>query len=96
MTNPSNADVITTCDELYLRFVNDNWAARLKQQSVSCTTDTIEYDAPEKEYRKRVLTRYYENNVQIAFTIDYYMWDASRSRRRVKMLLVEGIRHLCP
>jgi len=95
MAKTSTPDVPTTPDELYKTYVQDGWGARLDACSKDRIDDDVEFAEGEKEYRRRRLSRHYENGVLIAFTIEHLYHDLHTSLK-VKMLLIDGARHICP
>jgi hypothetical protein len=95
MTFPPKPDVLTTSEALYQEFLNNKWAERLWQCRGERIDTATEYDEGEGEYQKRTLSRHYEGGVHIAFTIERLYRDGS-SRMFVKMLYLDGARHISP
>jgi hypothetical protein len=94
MTNTSKPDILTTCDALYQEYINNHWKERLERCSDGRKDYDTEFAADEGPYRRRKLSRHYESNILVAFTIEYLHHDG-HSTLKVKMLLIDGVRHIC-
>jgi hypothetical protein len=95
MTKASIPHVLTTPDELALEFVNNKWKERLTQCAKDREDTIREYEEGEREYRKRVISKHFENKILIAVTITK-VFDDGHSTHTNKMLLINGIRHIVP
>ncbi|MFZ0274165.1 MAG: hypothetical protein WB524_09035 [Acidobacteriaceae bacterium] len=95
MTNSSKLDdVRSTPKALNEEFAANNWAVRL-EKCASERVDETKYEDGEKEYHTQILSRHYENDIHIAFTITY-LYHGGGSLTKKKMLLINGQRHIVP
>ena len=87
--------VITTQAALELEFQTNGWEDRLSKCRQERLDRDYEYASNTRSYRRQELVEHYEGNLLIAFTIEYTMHD-NTTKTKLKMLLINGIRHVSP
>jgi hypothetical protein len=86
---------LSTKAKLEKEYSANSWEQRLLQAKPKRVDPDYEFVTDSTWYRRQMLVEHYEGDVLIAFTIDYILHDGTLSRV-VKMLLVNGVRHIVP
>jgi hypothetical protein len=76
-------------------FQSNGWELRLSKCEQKRVDPDFEFAAGSRSYHRQVLTKFYENDLLVAFIVDYTLHDG-RQIRHPKMLLVDGVRHIVP
>jgi hypothetical protein len=87
--------VFVTKAELDQEYEQNDWEKRLKKCEQKRVDPDYDYAAESRRYYRQMLIEHYEGDLMVAFTIDYTLHDRS-PLRVLKMLLVDGIRHIVP
>ncbi len=87
--------LITTKDALEREFENNGWEARLSSCRKEYKDQDYEFATSSRSYRRQQLVKHYDDDSLVAFTIEYTMHDGSKVLQ-LKMLLINGIRHIVP
>jgi hypothetical protein len=96
MTSFAKSNYVTTTKaELEKEFQQNGWGARLSKCEPERVDKNFEFSAGSQNYRRQTLTKHFENGELIAFTIEYTLHNGQQIRQ-LKMLVVNGVRHIVP
>jgi hypothetical protein len=94
MTKSSTKSVPISADELHAEFVKNGWQKRLDDCRDQRVDETQTFEDGEREYHTRIVSRHYENGIQIAISVTK-MFHAGNSNTVYRMLLIGGTpRHI--